>query len=216
MKYIFKLDPNKVFNVYLEADYIIKYNNSPTKGFLIDTYIPLPNPFIFNQYMKEHTTLICHPNRIYYRVMVARHWPKNIREDHMQILIPYTIPYSEYMFKGERDIPPGDFTIVERGTFRIFDLFIQGYFFVYIIGFQRTIGNLNNIAKGSTYALYLDRNKLFEMSTIRIKQWNVEPVYLRMQKIKVGLPNYKAFDKTVILTNKDFVPLFGIRKHLED
>jgi hypothetical protein len=95
-------------------------------------------------------------------------------------------------------------------------LFIQGYFFVYIIGFQRTIGNLNNIAKGSTYALYLDRDKVFEMSTIRIKQWNIEPTFLRMQKIKVGLPNYKAFDKTVTLTNKDFVPLFGIRKHLED
>ncbi len=212
MKYYFKLDQTKTFNVYLEAEYVIKYNDSPTKGLLIDTYIPLPNPYVFQQYMKKEITYICQPNKIYYRVMIARHWPKTVREDHMQILLPYIIPYQEYRFKGIRDIPPGNFTIVERGTFRIFDLFIQGFFFVYIIGFQRKIGTLNNIARGSTYALYLDRDKLFDMSTIKLKQWNVEPIYLRMQKIKTGLPIYKYFDKQQLLTNRHFAPLFGIRR----
>ncbi len=212
MKYFFKL-ANKTFKVYLEGEYIIKLNNSPTKGLLIDTYLPLPNPFYFHKLTNNATqTIIANPNHIYYRVMVARHWPKTIREDHMQILLPYSIPYREYIFKGPRDIPPGDFKIIERGTFRIFDLFIQGYFFVYIIGFQRKIGLLNSVAKGSTYALYFDKGKIFETSTMRLKQWNIEPVFMRLQKIKIGLPNYEYFDKKVQVTNADFVPFFGFKR----
>jgi len=201
----FRLNIKKTFKVLFETPYVIKLNDSPTKGLLIDTYLALPNPFLLDKY--RDVTFIADPKKHFTRVMVARHWPREPKEDHMQILLSYLIPYREYTFRGEREYPPGNFKIIETGTCRIFDVFVQNYFFVFILSFQKSIGFLNPISKGATYALYLDLDKMHDMSTIAIKRWNVEHIFLRLQKLMNKLPNYEYNKEKIKLNASNSIPL---------
>lgn len=189
-----KFDYNKEYIPILKSDYVIKLNDHPKKGKLIDLYLPLPNPFYIEKYLiephkKENITFNYNTDKFFTRVFVARHWPKRTNEEHMLILLPYKIHPEEKYFKGERlSHPIGNWSILERGDMYLLSFYHYAYIFFYIVYLKRKIGILP-FGRGSVYAIYLDFKQ--EFSTSNIKQWTKEPLFLRNQRIYTGQPNIK-------------------------
>lgn len=182
-----KFDHNKTYTPLLKTDYIIKINEHPKKGNLIDLYTALPNPILINKvFTEKDVTYIYNSDRFGCKVFVGRHWPKQINEEHMLILLPYNIDVREKYFKGERLTHPiGNYKIVEKGDLYLLSFFKQAHMFIFIVYLQRKLGILP-ISQGSVYAIYLDITK--EFSTSNILKWVREPLYLRNQRIYTGKP----------------------------
>lgn len=191
-----KFDSSKEYIPILKSDYVLKINNNPKKGLLIDLYMPLPNPYFIDKIFNKNVTYFYNTTKLYTKVFVARHWPKKVNEEHMLILLPYIIDNKEKLFQGERLTHPiGNYKIVEKGEMYLLSFFKRSHMFFYIIYLQRKIGILP-LSQGSVYAIYLDILQPF--STSNIMRWTKEPLYLRNQRIFTGKPKIKINELRMI------------------
>jgi len=195
--YRFKLTQD-TFTPLIVAPYVIKRNIHPKRGNLIDVYIPYPNPFLLDRYKKDiglgkdftlvnlSVKSIVREYRIPYRPLVARHWPKNINEDRMLILLKYPVSDREVFFRGQRNNPPGNFKIIETGLFYVLDIYVQNLFFVFLVGFQRKVGL--SFAKGSTYIWFPDLERVSGMSAFDYRTMFGIHLFLRNLRVLHRLP----------------------------
>lgn len=184
-----KFDHSKEYVPIIKSDYVLKINNHPKKGLLIDFYLPLPNPYFIEKVFSKNVTYFYDTTKLYTKVFVARHWPKKVNEEHMLVLLPYIIDNKEKIFQGERlTYPIGNYKIVEKGEMYLLSFFKKSHMFFYIIYLQRKVGILP-LSQGSVYAIYLD--VLHEYNTSNIMKWVDEPLFLRNQRIFTGKPKIK-------------------------
>lgn len=203
-----KFNSEKVYFPILKSPYVIKINQHPKHGQLIDLYLHLPNPYFVNKWYHSFNTYYLNEYRSFYRVLVCRHWPRIINEDRMMIFTKYIVPYRELRFRGPREYPPGNWKIVEYGTVYILDIYVRGFFVIYILYFERQSGILPAaINQGSVYALYFDFLK--ESDRTKIRKFD-DDMYFRFQRIFRGKPKIEIKNEVEIPVSR-FVPYFAKR-----
>jgi len=205
LHYQFKFK-TRTFVPILVAPYVIKRNDHPKKGKLIDVYVPYPNPFLLVEYKKRYGlgiqwTLynnsvkdIVRLHKIPYRPLTCRHWPKTIQEERMLILLKHAVSDKEVFFKGVRNQPPGKFTILETGLFYVLDVYVRNYFFILLVAFQRRLGL--SFAKGSTYIWFPDLEQLHGVQVTYYRTMYGIHLYLRNMRVLNGLPQLQFHHRT--------------------
>ena len=176
----------KIYIPYFRSIYTIKFNRHPTKGLLIDLYLQLPNLAFIPRLFHYGTTYYFNERQTLFRVLVCRHWPKQLNEDRTIIITKHIVPFTELRFKGEREYPPGNWSILETGYVYLLDYYVKKPLVVYILYFERQGGILPaRINKGSVYALYFDFVKSRDFAGLLRFD---DDYYFRFQRIYTGKP----------------------------